>query len=77
MVLNKDSIEQTEKYCDDVLAKIKDNKQLRTAIIDIKQELIKRNLYSFDKYTSMDVYDAVLNKNIINVDDFIEKHSKK
>ncbi len=75
--LNKDSIEQTEKYCDDVLAKIKDNKQLRTAIIDIKQELIKRNLYSFDKYTSMDVYDAVLNKNIINVDDFIEKHSKK
>ncbi len=64
MVLNKDSIEQTEKYCDDVLAKIKDNKQLRTAIIDIKQELIKRNLYSFDKYTSMDVYDAVLNKTL-------------
>ena len=60
-----------------MLAKIKDNKQLRTAIIDIKQELIKRNLYSFDKYTSMDIYNAVLNKNIINVDDFIEKRSKK
>ena len=75
--LDKDSIEKAETYCDDVLAKIKDNKQLRTAIIDIKQELIKRNLYSFDKYTSMDVYDAVLNESIINVDDFIEKHSKK
>lgn len=75
--LNKDSIEQTEKYCDDVFEKVKHNKQLRTAIIDIKQELIKKNLYSFDKYTSMDVYNAVLNESIIRVDDFIEKHSKK
>ncbi|MDE6110398.1 MAG: hypothetical protein K2F65_00645, partial [Eubacterium sp.] len=58
---DKDTIEKAEKYCDDVTEKVKSNEQLRNAIIDIKQELIKKDLYSFDKYTSMDVYDAVLN----------------
>ncbi len=74
--LDKDSIEKSKKYCDDISAKIKENEKLRTAIIDIKQELIKRNLYSFDKYTSMDVYDAVLNNGIKSTDDFIEKYIK-
>lgn len=69
--LDKNTIENAEKYCDDISEKIKDNVQLKTAIIEIKQELIKRNLYSFDKYTSMDVYAAVLNKGILKVDDFI------
>lgn len=68
---DKEEIEKTEKYCDVISEKIKDNEQLRTAIIDIKQELIKRDLYSFDKYTSMDVYDAVLNKDIMNINEFI------
>lgn len=35
--LDKDTIEKAEKYCDDISAKVKDNKQLRTAIIEIKQ----------------------------------------
>lgn len=74
--LDKDSIEKAKKYCDDISAKVKENEKLRTAIIDIKQELIKRNLYSFDKYTSMDVYDAVLNNGIKSTDDFIEKFIK-
>lgn len=74
--LDKDLIEKAEKYCDDISAKVKYNEKLRTAIIGIKQELIKRNVYSFDKYTSMDVYDAVLNNGIKSADDFIENYIK-
>lgn len=74
--LDKEEIERAEKYCDVISEKVKDNEKLRNAIIEIKRELIKRNLYSFDKYTSMDVYDAVLNKGVMNIDEFIEKYSK-
>lgn len=74
--LNKQEIEKVEKYCDDISEKIKNNKQLRTAIMEIKRELIKRNLYSFDKFTSMDVYDAVINNGVMNVDNFINNYSK-
>lgn len=74
--LNKEEIEKAEKYCDDISAKVKDNQQLRTAIVDIKKELIKRNLYSFDKYTSMDVYDAVINKDIADVNGLMKNYSK-
>lgn len=72
--LDKDTIEKAEKYCDDISAKVNQNEQLRIAITEIKQELIKRSLYSFDKYTSMDVYDAVLNKGIVNADSFIKEY---
>ncbi len=74
--LDKDTIEKAEKYCDDISKKMKDNEQLRNAIIEIKKELINRNLYSFDKYTSIDVYDAVLNKGIMNTDEFMDFYSK-
>lgn len=74
--LDKDDIEKAEKYCDDISVKISENEQLRTAIIDIKQDLISKNLYSFDKYTSMDVYNAVINKGIMNIEDFIRIHSR-
>lgn len=70
--LDKETIEKAEKYCDDISARINKNEQLKISVIEIKQELIKRNLYSFNKYTSMDVYDAVLNKGIMGIDDFVK-----
>lgn len=70
--LDKETIEKAEKYCDDISAMINKNEQLKISVIEIKQELIKRNLYSFNKYTSMDVYDAVLNKGIMGIDDFVK-----
>lgn len=70
--LDKETIEKAEKYCDDISAKVNKNEQLKISVIEIKQELIKRNLYSFNKYTSMDVYDAVLNKGIMGIDDFVK-----
>ncbi len=73
--LDKNVIENTENYCITIAESVKGNEQLRNVIIEIKQELINRNLYSFDKYTSMDVYDAVL-KSIMNTDDFINSYRK-
>lgn len=74
--LDKVTINKAEKYCNDISEKVKNNEDLRTSIIKIKQELINRNLYSFDKYTSLDVYDAVINKGVTNIDDFIKRYSK-
>lgn len=74
--LDKVTINKVEKYCDDITEKVKNNKALRTAIIEIKEELINRNLYSFDKYTSLDVYDAVINKGVTNIDEFIKIYSE-
>ena len=74
--LDKVTINKAEKYCNDISEKVKNNEDLRNSIIKIKQELINRNLYSFDKYTSLDVYDAVINKGVTNIDDFIKKYSK-
>lgn len=74
--LDKDEIEKAEKYCNGIKEKIQGKEQLKNAVISIKQDLIKRDVYSFDKYTSMDVYDAVINKGIINTDDFIERYKK-
>lgn len=74
--LDRYEIKNAENYCDDILDKIKNNEQLKTAIIDIKKELIKRDLYSFDKFTSMDVYDSVINKGITDIDGFIERYNK-
>jgi len=34
--------------------------------------LIERGLYSFEQYTSMDVYTAVLDNGVMNVDQFLE-----
>lgn len=74
--LDRYEIKNAENYCGDILDKIKNNEQLKTAIIDIKKELIKRDLYSFDKFTSMDVYDSVINKGITDIDDFVERYNK-
>lgn len=39
-------------------------------IINIKSELISKELYSFEKYKSIDVYKAVLENNAKNIDEF-------
>ena len=66
--LDKGTIEKAEKYCDNISEKVRNNESLRTAIIEIKQDLICISLYAFDKFTSLDVYDAVLNKGILRAD---------
>lgn len=43
---------------------------IKEAILDLKTELMERGFYSFEQYNSMDVYDAVLEYGIRDVDSF-------
>ena len=68
--LDKDTIESAEKYCDEIAEKATGSQ--KEQIVKIKQELIARKLYSFDKFTSMDVYSAVINNGISSIDEFLK-----
>lgn len=74
---DKDTIEKAEQYCDLITRQVSDMPDLKQSITDIKQELIARRLYSFEQYTSMDVYNAVLNQQIKNIDDFLAVYKKQ
>ena len=74
---DKDTIAKAEQYCDSITQQVSDMPDLKQSIISLKQELIARKLYSFEQYTSMDVYHAVLNQQITNVDDFLAVYKKQ
>ncbi len=74
---DKAAIEKAEQYCDYITRQVSDMPSLKQSITDIKQELIARRLYSFEQYTSMDVYNAVLNQQITNIDDFLAVYKKQ
>lgn len=73
---DKQTIVSAEEYCDNITAKINISPNLKDIIIKIKKELIKRKMYSFNQFSSMDIYDAVIDKEITNVEEFIKKCSK-
>lgn len=73
--LDKDAIESAEKYCDELAEKA--NCAQKKQIVKIKQELIARKLYSFDQFTSMDVYSAVINNGVTNIAEFLELFGEK
>lgn len=72
---DRETIRHAEDYCHGIMEKVNQFPELRKIIVNIKEALIARNLYSFEQYTSLDVYRAVLEENIRNVDDFLKKYS--
>ena len=66
---DKETIAAAEKYCDNITAKTSQSQ--KDIIVNIKQELIARGLYSFEQYKSVDVYKAVIENNATNVDEFL------
>jgi len=72
----RDVIEKAERYCDVITRQVSDMPELKQSIIDIKQALIARRLYSFEQYTSTDVYRAVLKEQITNIEDFLAMYKK-
>lgn len=68
------TIEAAERYCDGISQSAAASQ--REQIIYIKRELIKRGLYSYDKFHSTDVYRAVLEMGIKNTDEFLERYVK-
>lgn len=71
---SKTEIEAAEKFCDNVQRQIAQAPNLKKAIIDIKTELQKRNLYGCNAFSSMDVYSAVLNKGVLSPQEFFQKY---
>ena len=70
---DKETIVNAEKYCDDISKRTGQIQKDR--IVQIKEELIARDLYSFEKYKSLDVYKAVLEKDVVNVEEFLKRYS--
>ena len=46
----------------------------REQILAIKRGLLDRGLYAFDKFRSMDVYRAVLEEQVGDIDEFLERY---
>jgi len=67
---DKETIKNAEKYCDEIAEKTDESQ--KNIIIAIKEELIKRGLYSFEQYKSIDVYKAVVEENVRNVEEFLQ-----
>lgn len=72
---DRKSINQTERYNDMIFKQISDLPILKQIIVKIKQELIALKIYSFEKFKSIDVYDAVLNHNIKDIDGFLNLYN--
>lgn len=71
---SKSEIEAVEKYCDSIAHNTTLNQ--KDTIIEIKKQLIARDLYSFEKFKSTDVYNAVVNDNIITIDEFLKVYKR-
>lgn len=68
----RDTIAAAEEYCDSIAKRA--TAQQRENIVSIKQELIRRELYCFEKITSMDVYTAVLENGVEGIEGFLKLH---
>ena len=75
-LFDKETIEKAEKFCNEVEEKVLKQPGAKEAILAIKEELLKRGLYSFEQYCSMDVYKAVLELGIRDIDTFLKKYTK-
>ncbi|MBE6615910.1 MAG: hypothetical protein E7631_11490 [Ruminococcaceae bacterium] len=73
---DKETIEKAETYCTEIREKINENPSLQEAVLTLKKELLSRGLYSFEKYRSMDVYKAVLELGICDIDTFLTRYRR-
>ena len=71
---DRETIEKAEAFCDGIAARA--TAAQKEQIIGLKQELIARDLYAFDKFHSMDVYQAVLEEGVAAIEEFLEKSPK-
>ena len=65
---DKETIADAERYCDEITQRT--SRSQKNTIVQIKKELIAQGLYSFEKYKSLDVYKAVLENDVEDVEEF-------
>ena len=66
---DKAAISNAEFYCDNIVRNT--NQAQKEMIMDIKRELIQRGIYSFEQYKSIDVYKAVMENGVKNINEFL------
>lgn len=74
---DKDTIRNAEAFCEEVRTEFAHNPLKKNAAIEIKQYLIENGLYAFDRFTSMDVYKAVLETGIATPAAFLAHFESK
>lgn len=70
---DRETITNAESYSDEIVQRTSQIQKDR--IIQIKEELIARDLYSFEKYKSLDVYKAVLENGVVDVEGFLKLYA--
>lgn len=73
----KSDINESITYCENISTIAKNDTNIKNAINNIKLQLIDDDNYSYDKYTSIDVYNAVINKGIRNINEFYSMYNEK
>lgn len=72
---DKAEIDASITYANDIVQLVQKRPELKEAVVKIKQELIMRNLYGFDKgkkhYHSKEIYDAVFREDIFTPEQFL------
>lgn len=72
---DKAEINDSIAYANNIIQLIQKRPELKDAVMKIKQELIMRGLYGFDKgkkhYHSKEIYDAVFNEGIVTTEQFL------
>lgn len=71
------TIERAEAYCSAIAAQTRQDPEAREAILRIKAGLMERNLYSFERYRSVDVYESVLKKGVRDVESFLRENEQQ
>ena len=73
---DKAEIDAAIAYANDIILLMQKRPELKDAVMKIKQELIMRGFYGFDKgkkhYHSKEIYDAVFHKGILTTEQFVE-----
>lgn len=73
----RESISKALEFCDETAQKVIRDPAKKIAILSLKEFLMAQGLYSFDQYSSMDVYRAVLTDGIATPEEFLSKYKKR
>lgn len=73
---DRETIDKAESYCDGITERAARMPGSVESIVKIKRGLLDRGLYGYGegKYISMDVYRAVLEQGVTDVEDMMEKY---
>ena len=71
---DKEDIEDAARYCDSIAQRT--TPEQKQQIVAIKEELIRRGLYSFETYRSIDVYRAVTELGITTPEQFLNQYQR-